>query len=120
MKIYTTYFARTKDIPNDSLIISIALYPPHGASFLTYHNLTPTRDILRRYKENGDISEYTRNYKKQVLGKLTQEGVYDSLEQFGNGKNVYLVCYEGKNKFCHRHLVANWLNEANIQCEEME
>ena len=33
-------------------------------------------------------------------------------------EDIALVCYEKPGDFCHRHLVADWLNEAGYQCEE--
>jgi len=30
------------------------------------------------------------------------------------GDNVVLLCFETPDKFCHRHLVATWLNAAKV------
>ena len=30
-----------------------------------------------------------------------------------------LVCYEKPSDFCHRHLVADWLNKNGYDCEEL-
>ena len=35
-----------------------------------------------------------------------------------NGKNIALICYEKPSDFCHRHLVAEWLNDNGFKCEE--
>ena len=32
--------------------------------------------------------------------------------------DIALVCYEAPDKFCHRHLVADWFNKAGYRCEE--
>lgn len=46
-------------------------------------------------------------YYKQVLSKLDANTVYVELNEFG--KNVVLLCFEPNNEFCHRQLVATWL-----------
>ena len=35
-----------------------------------------------------------------------------------SNKDICLMCYEKPSDFCHRHLVANWLNENGIECKE--
>ena len=32
--------------------------------------------------------------------------------------HVVLLCYEKRGDFCHRHLVADWLNKNGFNCEE--
>lgn len=32
--------------------------------------------------------------------------------------NIYLVCYEKPGDFCHRHLVASWMNQMGIKVKE--
>lgn len=31
---------------------------------------------------------------------------------------IALICYEKPSDFCHRHLVAEWLNQNGYKCEE--
>ena len=37
-----------------------------------------------------------------------------------NVPRIALICYEKPTDFCHRHLVADWLNKNGIECEEWE
>lgn len=46
---------------------------------------------------------YIREYYKQVLSKLEPETVSRDLD------GAILLCYEDNNLFCHRHIVAAWL-----------
>jgi hypothetical protein len=58
---------------------------------------------------------YTKYYTTQILNKLDPQIVYDELVKFGNGLPV-VICCEGEQQeslFCHRHLIAKWL-ESNI------
>ena len=49
---------------------------------------------------------------------LDAQRVYEDLERLSNGRDCVLLCYEKSGDFCHRHLVADWLNkklDLNIQ-----
>jgi len=46
---------------------------------------------------------YTDAYHQEVLSKLNPADVYRDL------KDSVLLCWEGPSKFCHRHIVASWL-----------
>ena len=39
-------------------------------------------------------------------------------------EKTYIVdscyCYEKPSDFCHRHLVADWLNKNGVECKELE
>ena len=58
---------------------------------------------------------YTREYEARVLGSLVPTKVYADLHAIAtkSGKSkVVLLCYESPEKFCHRHLVAQWLTDS--------
>lgn len=63
----------------------------------------------------------TRNYKDIVLNNVKRQTVFEellSISQKEKTDKVVLLCYESPEKFCHRHLVADWLNEGtgmNVQ-----
>ena len=80
----------------------------------SYTKLAPKKEFWKIWHDNiGKISEeenneyYMREYYKQVLSKLDANTVYSELNEFG--KNVVLLCFEENNEFCHRQLVATWL-----------
>ena len=73
--------------------------------------LAPKEDFFRVWKNNrGKISEeennlyYITNYYNQVLKNIDPDILIDSLSN-----NSILLCYEENDCFCHRHLVAFWL-----------
>lgn len=77
-----------------------------------YSSLAPKYDFFRKWKDNkGKIPEkentrfYIHEYYNRVLKFLDPIKVYSDLD----GK--ILLCYEKENEFCHRHLVAYWLEE---------
>ncbi|NTV60604.1 MAG: DUF488 domain-containing protein [Chlorobiaceae bacterium] len=117
MHIYTGYFAKLQTYTAAGLVpVGIALRPPawyHGASL---KNLAPTAKML--YMKDW---EYIPAYREGVLGFLHPEQVKDALEQFAkHDEDVVLLCFEKPAEFCHRQLVAKWLRDAGIPCEEYD
>jgi len=114
--IKTSYFNNKKlnNIHRDD-IFSIAMYQPPGFDFQEYKALAPNEWFLKKYKQDGDEDFYTEQYIKEVLNILDPVDVYEDI-----GPNGVLVCWEGKGKFCHRQLVAKWLEDKlGIKVEEL-
>lgn len=119
MRIYTSYFAKCRKIPDDIVKISIASKPPNGYNGVEYKQLAPKSSFFFKWKENHDNDYYIRCFSEQVLDKLIPEDVYKDFQSLGNGKDVVLLCYEKPENFCHRHLVAKWLSyNLGIKIEE--
>ena len=97
----TSYFAKYRYL-NLNNGISIALSAP--IEIETYPDLFPTWKILSEYKKTKNKEKYIQEY-NQILNKLDPQKVYDDL------KDKTILCWESSEKFCHRHLVANWLRE---------
>lgn len=119
--MYTGYYAKLKNYLADGLCpVSIALKCPdwyHGAE---YKKLAPKWSFLSEWKNGshkGDTNYYIKNFKEMVLDKLDPAQVIKELEGFTgvSSDKIILLCYEKPDDFCHRHLVADWLNE---YCEE--
>ena len=116
MKIYTSYFGNRRNF-GDLVPISIALYPPAGYLGKELKALAPTGKILR-YKDNEEI--YTELFNKK-MEDFSAEKVFKYIEDISGGKDVVLLCYEKPPEFCHRHLVAEWLEkELGIEVKELE
>ena len=99
----TSYFAKSWQHPYG---VSIAGACPPFFEGDQYKKLAPKYWFFKKFKENGDEQEYTKHYKEEVLDKLDAQTVYDEL-----GSNAILLCWEGKDKFCHRRLVSDWFKE---------
>lgn len=76
----------------------------------SYLPLAPKLSFWQQWHDNiGKIPEeennrfYIKNYYDLVLKTLDANEVFDKL----NGK--ILLCYENNMEFCHRHIVAAWL-----------
>ena len=120
--IYTSYFAKLKSLPDNVIPISICAKAPSWYSGLQYKKLAPKYDFFMKWKENHDNDYYVKCFKEQVLDKLDAlETVLEISEIAGfhnRFNDICLMCYEKSTDFCHRHLVADWLNENGIECKE--
>lgn len=120
MKIYTSYFANLKNIPPDIIPISIARSTPHWFDGLSIKILAPDEHIRARYNFDGNKDRYVKEYNDEVLTFLYAPRLVQYLEVRSGGKDVVLLCYESSDKFCHRHLVSQWLNRNGFKCKEYE
>lgn len=75
------------------------------------------RDNIGKIDEDENNKYYMSEFYKQVLSKLDANIVLEELQAFG--KDVILLCFEEENEFCHRHLVATWL-ERSLKIEVKE
>lgn len=115
--MYTSYFARLKEVKNP---ISICGRAPEWYQGPQYKLLAPKLWFFQLYKEGTINSEdYTEAYNIEVLGELDPHKVYKALFS-AYDEEPTLLCYEKPGDFCHRHLVAAWLREAGYDIKELE
>lgn len=132
--IYTSYFAKLKSLPDNIVPISICAKAPDWYNGLQYKKLAPKYDFFMEWKKTHNNYYYIKCFKEQVTDQLdVYETVYELYEKIGiylddegvsfssesaNEKHICLICYEKPVDFCHRHLVAKWLNDNNFKCKE--
>lgn len=116
--IYTTYFARLKTLPKSIVPISICGKAPSQYSGLQYKKLAPKYDFFMKWKENHDNGYYISCFNSQVLSILDPAQVISDLTAMAAGHDIALVCYEKPTDFCHRHLVAKWLQDNGYDVKE--
>ena len=121
--IYTSYCAKLQSLPENVIPISICVKAPEWYKGLQYKKLAPKYDFFMKWKENHDNDYYIKCFNEQVLDKLNAVDVILDFSRMLYGFNIgeddiCLVCYEKSEDFCHRHLVADWLNKNGILCEE--
>ncbi|MBR3162396.1 MAG: hypothetical protein IKF19_06675 [Bacilli bacterium] len=75
-----------------------------------YLKLAPLESFFRIWRNNiGKLSKkenneyYIKEYYNNILKNLDPKEVYKVIN------NSILLCYEDNNEFCHRHIVAAWL-----------
>lgn len=122
--IYTSYFAKLKELENHNIIpISICGKAPDWYKGLQYKKLAPKYGFFMDWKKNHDNDYYIEHFQKEVLDGLNATDVILDFSRMVHGFNVgendiALICYEKPSDFCHRHLVAEWLNQNGFKCEE--
>ena len=118
--IYTSYFAAIRKLPDYIEPVSIARRSPTWYAGKTYLKLAPPWDILEKYKRDGNEADYIQAYRERVLSRLNPDEVVRELYAGTSKSGIALICYEKPGDFCHRHLVADWLNENGLECLEWE
>ena len=135
----TSYYANLKKIDlNENMPVAISGDEGKIVGFegRAMRSLSPYT-FFRKWKEkenniennfkNGEISplmyqnlktinqqEYIQNFYDKVLKKLDPRKVYNEL-----GENAVLLCFEKPTEFCHRFLVAGWLElTLGVQIDE--
>ena len=117
--IYTSYFARSSKVPNP---VSIAGKAPGFYKGPEFKELAPRYDFFMDYK-NGviDSNGYTEQYIARVLSKFTPDDLRKQLylrAGVSESSDITLLCYEKVGDFCHRHLVAEFLQSGGIETKE--
>lgn len=119
--IYTSYFANVKYLPQNLWPISIAGRAPDGWLGAEYKRLAPKWEFFKVWKENHDNEYYICEFNSQVLSKLhIPSVVQEILRMTPKGMSPCLICYEKPGDFCHRHLVADWLESGGYIVKEVE
>lgn len=86
--------------------VAICLYPPIDWTGLRFPALEPERSTFYAIK-NGTITkeQYEKMYRENVLSKLDPKTIFEMF------KNNVLLCWEEPGEFCHRRIVAAWIEE---------
>lgn len=128
MIIYTSYFAQTKKLVELNIQpISVALYTPEWFNNPIMIRLQPPSSILYHFKDikrniSGDLlsskekllesqKHYSIEYITMILKNQDPQHIYNIIQQWSGGKDVALCCFEKPSEFCHRQLIAAWLNK---------
>lgn len=130
--IYTSHFGNLKKIRREHpemTLFSIAGKTPdwflENNKCFKYQILSPKYDWWsewhNRFGNNPESEDskkfYIERYLETVLNNLNPSAVSSELKRIG-GSDICLLCYETKEKFCHRNIVSKWFNEHNIPSVE--
>lgn len=112
----TSYFWKAIFEPEpNTKYVSISLQQPRFSNrFPEYPSLFPDWKIIKYAHDRNYDEESFQYYRREyyaMLDKLNPEKIYKDLE------NCTILCYESpkdlisKKKFCHRRMVAGWIEE---------
>lgn len=116
--VYTGYFAKANKYKEAGLTpISIASKTPGKAYMERWDFLVPSNNLFNKWKYEGmDNETFEKCYIEENLSRLDKEEFKELLK---STDNPILLCYEGPNSFCHRHIVAEYITkELGIPTEE--
>lgn len=114
MKIYTGYYGNMKAYRGMTCIgISLGVPKWLTVAIPNCRQLNPASWML-----SMERAPYTEAYNK-LLSRLKPLDIVSYLAKVSDDKDVVLLCFEKPGDFCHRELVAAWLNhEAGLDvCE---
>ncbi len=112
----TSYFAHKEAISNpDSVAICRGV--PSWFKGRIYSPLAPSWELLQQGKRSKIPPHVCAlEYYKEVLSLLNPSQVYKDL-----GENAILLCWEKPGDFCHRRIVAVWLEKKlNVRVHELD
>lgn len=113
-RLYTSYFARSRHHPKAVAITSTN--PAWAKDLMRCAYLAPKWSLVKSYKCGRITKErYTKEYLAMLnsCGKTPQQ-VADMLPE-----GAVLLCYENPQDFCHRHIAAEWLKQADVVISEL-
>lgn len=104
-KIYTSNYARHGNNPN-AIAISLTIPEWYEGNRLEY--LAPKSDMVGKIKKS-EANYNQRKYTREYLDLLKARNIKPEwlLEQLSDG--AILLCYEKPGDFCHRRILADWI-----------
>lgn len=124
--IYTSYFANVKKLDGICYAVS-GLIPSFYNDLMNFNpnvykryiDFAPKKYWWQQWKSgklNND--QFVKLYQETVLNQID---INDVLKQFNqHNKDIFLLCYQKPNDFCHRHLICQWLNKNNVECKQFQ
>jgi len=75
--------------------------------------LAPSWSMIHAYQDgNMDEDEYSKKYIELLISReINPVDLYKALTF--EYDEIILLCYEPPNKFCHRRVLAKWIEDAN-------
>ena len=92
-------------------LAKIKKYPSQEDHILVMRNrgnneLAPGRKLLKKWKR-GEVTweEYEEIFRKKMENPESQARLDEIAGEVSEGKDVRLICFEGEDKPCHRHIL---------------
>lgn len=105
-KVYSSYYARACKILPNHRMVAISFKIPDNFKGEIVRELAPSKKLVYGFKYQGmEEQEYKDTYYCENLSKLNPMEIYNKI------KGKAILCYCGKDSFCHRHLVIEWLRQ---------
>ncbi len=111
-KIYTSNYERHAENPK---AIGISLIVPEEWAGTHWRFLAPKGDMVGKLKR-GEVNYNQRSYTYNYLDLLSARNVDPKklIEEIPDG--TILLCYEAPGEFCHRRVLADWIERHTGVC----
>lgn len=110
--IKTSYYANYKQFPQGNVRVQISNSKPDKFNIdFSLIQLCPSWDIVQSHK-SGLISDkqFEEIYRHQL--NENTKSIFRALEAMYSSKKLFIfLCWEGNDKFCHRHIFSKWFKE---------
>jgi len=109
--IWTSYYGNWRKFPKGCLRASVSIAKPNAECVdFEIKPFFPTWELIDEYRKDRNEDYYADGY-LQLLNSREGAGraALKLKEMESRGRDVLLLCWESKG-FCHRKLLANWLN----------
>lgn len=112
MQVFTSCFSSARRLdPDRYFVVSIARFPPKWFQGFRCYVLAPSADLLNRYHNGLSQYHYGVRYRRDVLGHIDVHKVFEDLARLACGRDIVLCCFEPAFEFCHRRLLARYVQE---------
>lgn len=120
--ICTGYFAKMKKYELEGFMcVSIAAFPPYWYTGVKSVGLAPDKVLLSDWKD-GKITdeEYTKRYLAGIDTDVLESYLksWDAICEEQGYAGVVLLCFERNGVFCHRHVLADFIEKRYDRCVE--
>lgn len=124
--LYTSYYGNPCLDQNKVFPVQVSNSAPEGfpIKYVLKEVIPSWKDIVEPYKENLlSKVEYTVKYKRMLDSqefaiRIMLEEIKEKASTLGL-QDIVLLCYEKPGRFCHRHILAEWIKEkAGEEVEE--
>ena len=112
MQVYTSCFKFAKGLDDSQFfVVSISRFPPRGFKGYKCYDFAPSAALLKSFRNGLSKSDYSVKYRRDVLEAIDVHKVFEGLAVKACGRDIVLCCFEPAFNFCHRRLLASYVQE---------
>ncbi len=112
MQVFTSSFSRARGLDSSRyFVVSISRFPPRRFQGYRCFDLAPSVFLLRDFKAGLSPFHYAQRFRREVLDRVDVHRVFEFLASMACGRDIVLCCFEPAFEFCHRRLVAGYVQE---------
>lgn len=124
MRIYTSYYRKIDKVGSEFALIQVSNSKPvwfvWNVSKLP--EVYPDWSNVQAFKYGVMTEDEFEKAYRDKLAQLDRNTILSKIETIANKdgfeRDVVLLCWEGTGKFCHRHILAEWLGNNTEEWDE--